>query len=78
MAEMPFLAHLQNPSFTVQYVCVDGNPWFRGKDVATILGYQNAKKAILMHVDSKYKNKLVELGVPKMGTLDANAKTQTK
>ena len=71
---MTTIQTFENFSFKVQYVCVDGNPWFRGKDVATILGYQNAKKAILMHVDSKYKKKLVELGGPNLGPLDANAK----
>ena len=25
----------------------DGNPWFRGKDVATILGYSNTNQAII-------------------------------
>ena len=66
--------HLQIPGFSVQCVLVDGNTWFRGKDVATILGYQNTGKAIQMHVSTNYKKKLEELGVPNLGTLDANAK----
>ena len=41
----------QNPSFKVQCVCVDGNPWFRGTDVATVLGYVNTKQALIKTVD---------------------------
>lgn len=33
----------------------DGEPWFAGKDVATVLGYANASKAIQDHVDTEDK-----------------------
>lgn len=33
----------------------DGEPWFVGKDVAMALGYSNASKAIIAHVDSEDK-----------------------
>lgn len=33
----------------------DGEPWFVGKDVASVLGYQNATKAVMMHVDDEDK-----------------------
>lgn len=33
----------------------DGEPWFVGKDVAEILGYANASKAVLTHVDAEDK-----------------------
>ena len=33
------------------------NVWFKGKDIATILGYSNTKKAVLIHVDSRINNK---------------------
>ena len=29
------------------------NTWFRGKDIAKILGYTNVRKAIWIHVDSE-------------------------
>ena len=45
----------QNSSFKVQCVCVSGEPWFRGKDVATILGYADTKKAIANNIDADYK-----------------------
>ena len=52
----------QNSSFKIGCVCVDGNPWFRGKDVATILGYSDTKQAIRVNVDSGDKKKMEELG----------------
>lgn len=33
----------------------DGEPWFVGKDVATVLGYANPSKAVSNHVDSEDK-----------------------
>ncbi len=32
---------------------IDGEPWFVGKDIAEILGYENATKAIRDHVDEE-------------------------
>ena len=37
---------------------VNGEPWFRGKDVASKLEYSNTKKAISDHVDIEDKKKL--------------------
>lgn len=31
-------------------------PWFVGKDVASVLGYTNTRKALLDHVDNEDKN----------------------
>ena len=31
------------------------NVWFKGKDIAKILGYANTDQAIRIHVDEKYK-----------------------
>lgn len=42
---------------------IDGNPWFVGRDVATILGYSNSRKALSDHVDGEDK------GVTKCDTL---------
>ena len=33
----------------------NGEPWFVGKDVAEILGYANASKAVSTHVDDEDK-----------------------
>ena len=64
----------QNSSFKVQCVCVSGEPWFRGRDVATVLGYANTVKAISNNVDDDDKKKLKELGGHSDYPLDANAK----
>lgn len=37
----------------VRTVEIENEPWFVGKDVATILGYSNASKAVLTHVDNE-------------------------
>ena len=34
----------------------NGEPWFVGKDVANVLGYQNASKAVMVHVEEEDKN----------------------
>lgn len=39
----------------VRTITQDGEPWFVGKDVAEILGYQNASKALADHVDPEDK-----------------------
>jgi len=45
-----------NPEFgSVRTVCLDGEPWLVGKDVAVILGYSNPQKAIRDHVDDEDK-----------------------
>ena len=40
---------------------VDGEPWFRGKDVATILECSDTQKAISYHVSEEDQNKMEEL-----------------
>ena len=53
-----------NPEFgSVRTVCIDGEPWLVGKDVAEILGYSNPRKALIDHVDNDDK------GVTKCDTL---------
>ena len=46
------------------------NVWFRGKDIAKILGYSNTRKAMWNHVDSDDKQQIFtqHTSVPKMGT----------
>lgn len=55
-----------HPDFgEVRTVTIDDEPWFVGKDVALVLGYQNPSKAILDHVDAEDKlnnNSLLSLG----------------
>lgn len=37
----------------VRSLCIDGEPWFVGKDVANILGYQNGSRDINRHVEDE-------------------------
>lgn len=53
---MEQLKIFENPDFgRVRVVENDGEPWFVGKDVAEILGYANASKALTDHVDDEDK-----------------------
>lgn len=61
---MQDLSIFTSPEFgEVRVAIIDGNPWFVGKDVASILGYSNSRKAISDHVDMDDK------GVTKRDTL---------
>ncbi len=46
---------------TIAYTIVDGNPWFKAKEVASVLGYTNTMKAIIDHVDAEDKQRMDEL-----------------
>ena len=49
---------LQTFSFNgheVRSILIDNQPWFVGKDVAEVLGYSNASKALADHVDEEDK-----------------------
>ena len=39
----------------VRTITIESEPWFVGKDVAEILGYSNASKAVMSHVDDEDK-----------------------
>ena len=45
----------QTPGFTVECLIVDGEPWFKGVDVATSLGYLRPRNAVCDHVPHKFK-----------------------
>lgn len=54
---MKELMLFENKEFgKVRSVLIDNEPYFVGKDVATILGYANHRKAIIDHVDEEDKN----------------------
>ncbi len=45
-----------NPVFgTIRTTEIEGEPWFVGKDVASVLGYTNPRKALADHVDADDK-----------------------
>ena len=53
------------------YIDKQQNVWFKGKEVAKILGYSNVRKAIWNHVDSEDKKQIftTHTSVPKTGTV---------
>lgn len=54
------LTIFKNPSFgEVRTTVINGEPWLVGKEVAEILGYKDASRAIFDHVDSEDKTTLV-------------------
>lgn len=61
---MNTLQQFTNPAFgTIRTTEIEGEPWFIGKDVASVLGYTNPRKALADHVDADDK------GVTKRDTL---------
>ena len=58
----------------ISYIDKQQNVWFKGKDVAEILGYSNTKKAVLIHVNNEDKKQIFtyHTNVPKMGTVGSN------
>lgn len=53
----------ENPEFgTVRTVVIDNEPWFVGKDVADILGYQNGR-LLYLHPDRYCCNSVVHKAV---------------
>lgn len=55
----------ENEEFgTVRALTLDGEPWFVGKDVAAVLGYENPTKAIRDHVDEDDKKMGVQNVTP--------------
>lgn len=54
MNELQFFNH---PEFgAIRAMEKDNDVWFVGKDVATVLGYSNASKAVAVHVDTEDKD----------------------
>ena len=42
----------ENEEFSaIRTMEIDGEPWFVGRDIANNLGYMDARKAVVMHVD---------------------------
>lgn len=54
---------------------IAGDPWFVGKDVAEVLGYENPTKAIRDHVDAEDRTMGVQNGTPSIR--DALGREQT-
>lgn len=54
--QMHELKIFQNEEFgQLRTLIINGEPWFVGKDIAEILRYSNASKAVMVHVDGEDK-----------------------
>ena len=66
----------QSSGFTVECLAVDGEPWFKGVDVATSLGYLRPRDAVYDHVPHIFKKSRSQLtsasSIGKTPTLDPN------
>ena len=49
----------QNSGFKVHQVSLDGTLWFRGNDVALVLGYARPRSAVRDHVDEDDRRQCV-------------------
>ena len=58
---MSEIVELKSNNKAIACIVVNGNPWFKAKDVATILSYTNTKKAIVDHVDDEDKKRREEI-----------------
>ena len=78
------LANIQNfnqtigdQAFKLKVLLSDGEPWFRGADVAGALGYRNKQQALRVHVDANDKSNLEDLRLLQSSTpLNAYEKAQ--
>ena len=64
-----------NDKHDVHFLVVLNEPWFRAKDVATLLDYKDTNQAIRVNVDDDDRRKLEELGVLSDSPLDYHTKT---
>ena len=51
--------HIKSPASRWRTVEIDNTPYFVGKDVAEVLGYSNASKAVISHVDDEDKRSIM-------------------
>ena len=59
-----------SPEFgDIGIVTINNEPWFVGKDVAEILGYSNASKAVMVHVDDEDRQKKMLEAASKNGNV---------
>ena len=59
-----YMAEINKYNFNdnaVTCIIVNDNPWFKAKEVATILGYANTKQAIIKKVDDDDKQTVEQL-----------------
>ena len=64
MTEIQCFSHtLHNRDISVSAVMINGEPWFRAKDIAIAVGYANPRQAILHNVDEQDRKQLKDFKV---------------
>ena len=62
MTEIQCFSHtLHNRDISVSAVMINGEPWFRAKDIAIALGYANPCQAVRHNVDERDRSQLKDL-----------------
>ena len=62
MTEIQCFSHtLHNRDISVSAVMINGEPWFRAKDIAIALGYANPCQAVRHDVDERDRSQLKDL-----------------
>ena len=57
-------------NFKLSYKLFNDVVYFKGKEIASILGYSNTGKAVIDHVNDDYKHKLKDIStIPEMGMM---------
>ncbi len=69
MALQTFHTEFDGVEASLTALVVEGEPWFRGAEAATALGYQNPQRAIRTHVDDEDKTSLHNLKVTETPSL---------
>ena len=52
------IVNFSNAAFNLECIVVDDMPWFKGREVATILNYANTKQAIINNVSNDDKKNI--------------------
>ena len=71
---MSKIVNFSNAAFNIECLVVGDTPWFKGKEVATVLGYIDTKQAIRKNVAEDDRQQMDELRGVSETPLDHNAK----
>ena len=71
---MSKIINFSNAVFSIECIVASDTPWFKGKEIATILGYANTMQAIRTNIDEDDRKKMEELRQLPDSSPDHNAK----
>lgn len=73
---MEIIKKFESESYEITTIKVKEEIYFKGKEIAEILGYKNTKQAIIINVDDDDKNKLEKI-IKNMGSTELTPKKLT-